>query len=105
MDNNGKRQNYYCRITKRVKGERNHMKLRQGVIGEWYVVDSMQLPLQTERRLEALGMTRGTPILVLNKKNHGTVVIQVRGTRFALGHGITKQIQVVRTKEEEKTDE
>ncbi|MFR2188332.1 MAG: FeoA domain-containing protein [Blautia sp.] len=39
-------------------------------------------------------MTEGTSILILNAKSRGTLIVNVRGTRFALGRGITKQITV-----------
>ncbi len=70
------------------------MELREGKIRSTYVIESIALPLQTEKRLEALGMTRGTPISVLNRKRCGTMIVHVRGSRFALGQGITKNIQV-----------
>ena len=58
------------------------------------MIDNISLPLQTEKRLEALGMTQGTPVEVLNRKSGGTMIVRVRGTRFALGKGITKNIEV-----------
>ncbi len=70
------------------------MELRQGEIQGTYVIDTISLPLQTEKRLEALGMTRGTPVEILNRKSGGTMIVKVRGTRFALGRGITKNIRV-----------
>lgn len=70
------------------------MELRQGKIRGTYVIDSISLPLQTEKRLEALGLTQGTPIEVLNRKSGGTMIVRVRGTRFAFGKGITKNIEV-----------
>lgn len=70
------------------------MELRQGKIRGTYVIDSISLPLQTEKRLEALGMTQGTPVEVLNRKSGGTMIVRVRGTRFALGQGITKNIRI-----------
>ena len=47
-----------------------------------------------ERRLEALGMTRGTPVSVLSRKGKGILIIKLRGTRFALGYNITRNIEV-----------
>ena len=44
------------------------MELRKGQVWSTYVVDALALPKQTEKRLEALGMTQGTPICILNKK-------------------------------------
>lgn len=70
------------------------MQLCTGQMGKTYRIQSMELPLQTEKRLEALGLTKNTPIRILNRKGHGTMIVQVRGTRFALGYGITKNIQV-----------
>ena len=61
---------------------------------ETYTIEKIDLPLKLEKRLEALGMTEGTSILVLNAKSRGTLIVNVRGTRFALGRGITKQITV-----------
>ena len=70
------------------------MELRQGKIRGTYVIDNISLPLQTEKRLEALGMTQGTPVEVLNRKSGGTKIVRGRGTRIALGKGITKNIEV-----------
>lgn len=70
------------------------MELRQGEIGGTYVIEKISLPLQVEKRLEALGMTQGTPVTVQNKKSGGTMIVKVRGTRFALGRGITKNIEM-----------
>ena len=52
----------------------------------------MELPV--ERRLEALGLTTGTQITVLNKKQNGALIVKVRGTRFALGQHIAAGIQI-----------
>ena len=54
----------------------------------------MELPPQMERRLEALGMTRESVITVLNRKGKGIMIIKLRGTRFALGYNMTKNITV-----------
>jgi Fe2+ transport system protein A len=54
----------------------------------------MDLPLQTERRLEVLGMLEGTKITVVNRKKRGAMIIKIRGTRFAVGESITKSIEV-----------
>lgn len=55
---------------------------------------AIHLPENMERRLEALGMTLGTSVDVLNRKGKGILIIRLRGTRFALGYNITKNIQV-----------
>lgn len=68
------------------------MLLKDAQIGRTYMVKAIHLPLQLERRLEALGMTQQTAISVLNRKGKGILIIKLRGTQFALGYNITKNI-------------
>lgn len=70
------------------------MYLCDGKIGNEYKVEDIDLPVNIENRLEALGMTRGTSIAALNSKSRGVLIVKVRGTRFALGRNITKNILV-----------
>ena len=70
------------------------MYLCNGKTGNSYKVLDMELPVNMEKRLEALGMTRGTSIAVLNSKSRGVLIVKVRGTRFALVRNITKNILV-----------
>ena len=70
------------------------MTLSEGNAGQIYEVVRTVLPVQVEKRMEALGMTLGTQIRILHKKRGGTLVILLRGTRFAVGRGISSGIQV-----------
>lgn len=70
------------------------MYLCDGKTGNRYKVLDMELPVNMEKRLEALGMNSGTSIAVLNSKSRGVLIVKVRGTRFALGRNITKNILV-----------
>ena len=70
------------------------MKLNEGQKGSELRVIGMELPIQTERRLEVLGMLEGTVITVVNRKKKGAMIIKIRGTRFAVGENITKHIEV-----------
>lgn len=70
------------------------MTLNCAEIGAVCKIEQMKLPQKTERRLEALGMTHGTRIQVINTKDRGTMIIKVRGTRFAIGRDISENIQV-----------
>ncbi|MCI1722622.1 MAG: FeoA domain-containing protein [Lachnospiraceae bacterium] len=70
------------------------MTLDQAQIGKTYEVENVDLPQELDIRLEALGMTNGTDLDVMNAKEHGTVIIKLRGSRFALGRGITSHIEV-----------
>ena len=54
----------------------------------------MDLPVQTERRLEVLGMLEGTRITVVNRKKKGAMIVKIRGTRFAVGRSIAECIEV-----------
>lgn len=68
--------------------------LSEGKIGGVYRVETIALPAATEQRLESLGMTQGTKVAVQNAKSGGVLIVKIRGTRFALGRGITKNIEV-----------
>lgn len=71
------------------------MTLDKGAVGCSYAVVAMDLPAQVQHRLEALGMTLGTQVAVLGSKGHGTLILKVRGTRVAMGRGITGKIEVM----------
>ena len=68
------------------------MFLNDAQTGKTYRVEEFHLPLLLERRLEALGMTRGIPVRVINRKGKGILIVKVRGARFALGENITRNI-------------
>ena len=59
-----------------------------------YTVENILLENQISRRLEALGINEGTPILVLNRKKSGAMIVKIRGTRLALGKHITSNIEI-----------
>lgn len=70
------------------------MILREGEIGKSYKVKNIDLPEDAERRLEILGMTENTNISIVNKKKSGSMIIRIRGTRFAIGKGFAEKITV-----------
>ena len=70
------------------------MTLSEGKVGCTYKVLKIDLDAQTERRLEALGLTEGTNIELLNQKRKGTSIFSVRGTRLAVGPAIALGIFV-----------
>ena len=69
------------------------MYLSDGKKETQYIVKDIGLPTGIEKRLEALGMTRGTSVTVLNSKSKGILIVKVR-ERFALGRNITEHISV-----------
>jgi Fe2+ transport system protein FeoA len=47
-----------------------------------------------QRRLADMGLTPGVEVRVMNKEGRGPVVLDIRGSRLALGHGIAHKIMV-----------
>lgn len=78
------------------------MKLCEAEKGKSYIVKDIDLPFEMHRRLEALGMTDLTPVTVLNRKGKGILIIKLRGSRFALGYNITKNIEVTCADEQQQ---
>lgn len=70
------------------------MTLNNGTIGCTYIVEDIQTSANIERRLQALGLFKGTPIELLNKKKSGTSIFKVRGTRLAVGPEIARGIMI-----------
>ena len=70
------------------------MTLQEGTAGNRYRVTDLHLPVQLERRLEALGLLEGSTVWVRRKKRRGAMISKVRGTRFAVGAGISTHIGV-----------
>lgn len=70
------------------------MTLKDGQIGQNYIVKELKLEQSTRRRLEALGLIGGTKIQLLNRNIDGAVVFKVRGTRLAIGNKIAEAIYI-----------
>lgn len=68
------------------------MNLLQAEIGKVYEVKSLSLERAVEGRLQALGLTEGTKIKILNHKRGGSIIFNVRGTRLAVGKKIAEAI-------------
>lgn len=68
------------------------MNLDQFHIGDTVRIDTIDLDTAAQHRLRALGMIPGTKVTILHKKHTGTMVIDLRGTRFALGSQMSRQI-------------
>jgi ferrous iron transport protein A len=70
------------------------MTLNNARIGDTYIVNSINLDVVTTRRLQALGLTQGTNIKILNRNRTGSVIVMVRGSRLALGMKIAELIHM-----------
>ena len=70
------------------------MTLKEGKNQGIYEVVDIRVELNLERRLEALGLTMGTQIVVLTNEKKGAMTVKFRGTRFAIGRHIAESIIV-----------
>jgi len=70
------------------------MLLVNGMIGKQYSVEDIEQEEVITRRLQALGLTKGTVITVLNNKKSGSVIFKVRGSRLAVGKSIASGITI-----------
>ena len=80
------------------------MTLRSAEVGGAYVVEDIELDMGTKRRLGALGITKGTPVRMLNRNRGGTVILMVRGSRLAIGKNIAGAIEIRRLSYEKRID-
>ena len=70
------------------------MRLKEGKNNRIYIVEEIHIELNLERRLEALGLTQGSQVTILNNDKKGALTVRFRGTRFALGRRIADNITV-----------
>lgn len=70
------------------------MKLTEGKKGGKYIIENISAKRETESRLEALGLIQGSYVEIINKKHSGSMIIRLRGTRFAIGRDIADGITV-----------
>ncbi len=71
------------------------MTILEGTVRENYIVTDIRMEENITRRLEALGINSGTHLKLMNRKKNGTVIIKVRGTRWAVGRDIAVGIEVI----------
>ena len=62
--------------------------------GQTGVVDAIQGGRGIVRRLAAHGILPGTPLNVIANTLTGPIIVEVRGSRLALGHGEAMRIMV-----------
>jgi len=76
------------------------MTILEGKVKHDYIVTDIVINEAVMRRLESLGINSGTKLQMMNQKKNGTVIIKVRGTRWAMGRDIAGGIEVVPVEEE-----
>lgn len=70
------------------------MTILDGKVNQTYTVTDVSIEETIMRRLEALGINSGTKLRMMNRKKNGTLIIKVRGTRWAVGRDIARGILV-----------
>ena len=62
--------------------------------GEVVKVATVRAGWGLQRRLADMGLTPGVQVRVINSQRPGPVVIDIRGSRLALGYGVAHRIMV-----------
>lgn len=70
------------------------MSLTKVSIGEKVVLNNISYGLNLKKKLQDMGLTPGVKFSIISKTNSGPIIIEVRGSRLALGRGIAEKIDV-----------
>lgn len=68
--------------------------LSRAKAGETVTVIALRAGWGLQRRLADMGLTPGVKVKVISSGRPGQVVIEVRGSRMALGHGVAAKVLV-----------
>ena len=79
------------------------MTLYEAEKGRSYFIEGLYVEPMITRRLQALGLNDGTKVFIQNRKKRGALIVQVRGTRLALGKHISSNIEIRETEGGEKS--
>jgi len=71
------------------------MPLSMATQGEVVQVVTVRAGWGLQRRLAEMGLNPGVKVRVMNSQRPGPVVIDVRGSRLALGQGVAHKIMVI----------
>ncbi|NLC43231.1 MAG: ferrous iron transport protein A [Clostridiales bacterium] len=70
------------------------MNLTDCAKGSDFIVEKSMLKQPGKRRLEAMGLIEGTRIRKINEAIDGSIIINIRGTRLAIGKDLGSDIIV-----------
>jgi ferrous iron transport protein A len=77
-----------------IQVELTHLMMSRVRAGETVTVIALGAGWGLQRRLADMGLTPGAKVKVISSGRPGQVVIEVRGSRIALGHGVARKILV-----------
>ena len=63
--------------------------------GNRVCLQSVDWGYNLKKKLQDMGLTPGVMMTVLSAPSFGPMIVEVRGTRLALGRGILAKIQVI----------
>ena len=93
--------NNNCRKHGRGCTYRNNCDLPEGCVYLNKVKENTSVELEElcnngrlRRKLQEMGLTKGVKFTVINNTHNGPVVINVRGSKLALGLGMSEKIMV-----------
>ena len=92
----------YDLALRREEAANIQVELTQGMLshakaGETVTLIALRAGWGLQRRLADMGLTPGVELKVISSGRPGQVVVEVRGSRMALGHGIAAKILVAYT--------
>ncbi len=70
------------------------MPLIQLRTGQNAILKDITWGMKIKRKLYDMGMTPGTQVSMISSSGRGPVILDVRGSRLALGRGIIEKIDV-----------
>lgn len=70
------------------------MTLQMGEKNHRYILKQLNVKAAFRQRLEALGFQPGTELVILGKKTGGAMIVRIKGSRIALGSGLTTCLEV-----------
>ncbi|MBN2259421.1 MAG: ferrous iron transport protein A [Clostridiales bacterium] len=70
------------------------MSLSKVNVGTSVILHQINYGLNLKKKLQDMGLTPGVEFSVVSKTNSGPIIIEVRGSRLALGRGIAEKIDV-----------
>ena len=71
-----------------------HIPLAMVNSNETTTVVSVRAGWGLTRRLADMGLIPGTKLRVINRQKSGPIIVDVRGSRLVLGHGMAQKILV-----------
>ncbi|GKX31039.1 hypothetical protein SH1V18_35190 [Vallitalea longa] len=70
------------------------MTLDEGKNKEIFIVDDIKQNKKMKKRLQDMGLTKGTSIKILSNNTGGSFILNIRGSRVVIGKTVAEKIYV-----------